>query len=294
MKTNKQSYRFGNYIESIRKADLSASQKSILYCLATRMGDNGRCWPSLTLLQKESGYKSRSHLSAHLNNLIKLNVITKSREDGINSNVYSFTVDFLGGDVRSPGVGTSGPLKLERETRNNNILRKGKEPVDNFEGGVPIGHYQGCPSGTSASAHPAPEYKDEYKDEYKVLRKGEKPKKTGAVKLKEASVKLSDLSHDEKEMVRKLKEVDPKMNQTVAVNIASNITIAEINNVIELGREKGVIKIGAYLTSVLYKRTDKEKEQSKERSFLVNQSITRRRGVKNINAHVVRLKPCYN
>ena len=93
MEDKTQSSNFSKCIEAIRKADLTPSQKLILYALATRLGNNDKAWPSLRTLQQDTGYKGRSHLCAQITELINLDILIKTSSD--NSNRYSFTDDFL-------------------------------------------------------------------------------------------------------------------------------------------------------------------------------------------------------
>jgi hypothetical protein len=60
----------------VRELDLPPSAKLILYALASRADDRGRCWPSIGQICRDTGLKRRA-VQVHLRRLIDLELVAR-------------------------------------------------------------------------------------------------------------------------------------------------------------------------------------------------------------------------
>ena len=75
---------------------LSVTQKSILYSIASRLGKQNFCFPSLTTLMKDSGLSKRTALVDNITALVKANIIHRiSPGNGFKSNRYGINFELL-------------------------------------------------------------------------------------------------------------------------------------------------------------------------------------------------------
>lgn len=81
----------------IRKCNnLNPTLKSILYSIASRMGNNNFCYPSFSTLMIDTGIKNRTTLVENLTILENLKIIwIISPRDGYKSNRYGIDFDLL-------------------------------------------------------------------------------------------------------------------------------------------------------------------------------------------------------
>lgn len=76
--------------------NLNATQKALLYAIASRIGKNNFCYPSFTTLMIDSGIKNRTSLVENLTILENLKIIwIISPKDGYKSNRYGIDFDLL-------------------------------------------------------------------------------------------------------------------------------------------------------------------------------------------------------
>ena len=64
------------FIKLAREAPITGAAKAVLYALASRADDDGKCWPSLKTLKIDAGMTSKTGLRNALRQLQALGYIT--------------------------------------------------------------------------------------------------------------------------------------------------------------------------------------------------------------------------
>jgi len=119
-----------NKISLARKVlNLSIVQKSLLNCIASRLGKNEFCWASIDIIMKDTCIKKRNSVVSGLRYLQELNLISiLPPSNGINSNRYSINFNTVKILINEQNKKNSAKEFIKKEKKNS-IQNKYRERI---------------------------------------------------------------------------------------------------------------------------------------------------------------------